>query len=182
MVLQILLRQINLGLFLMVAARSIVLAIFVLAATSSIMVIHTLSSPAMSTRLFGYVSLAYCCGYFCRWWLTILMTARMYVALVLWLKLKLWENFCWYFQVYGLIVFGCLHKNTRVWRYRRLACLFQTLFCNRWSQLMYLYHVLFAFINTCGINYKNPSTRLYYYLYSDFFYPRRIRLLNNDLI
>jgi hypothetical protein len=57
--LQILLLQINFGSVLMVVARRFVLAIFVPAATSSIMVIHTLGSSAMSTRLFGYFSLAY---------------------------------------------------------------------------------------------------------------------------
>jgi hypothetical protein len=46
-----LLRQIDLGSFLMVVARSIILAIFVPAATSSTMVIRALSSPAM---LIGY--------------------------------------------------------------------------------------------------------------------------------
>jgi hypothetical protein len=54
MVLQILLRQIDLGSFLMVAARIIILTIFVLAATSSTMVIRALDSPTMLTVLFGY--------------------------------------------------------------------------------------------------------------------------------
>ena len=44
MVLQILLRQINLGLFLMVAARRFVLAISIPATTSSAMVIRSLVS------------------------------------------------------------------------------------------------------------------------------------------
>ena len=44
MVLQILLRQINLGFFLMVAARRIILAISVPATTSSAMVIRSLGS------------------------------------------------------------------------------------------------------------------------------------------
>jgi hypothetical protein len=50
MVLQILLHRIDLGSFLMVAARSIVLAIFFPAATSLTMVIRVLGSPVTSTR------------------------------------------------------------------------------------------------------------------------------------
>jgi hypothetical protein len=49
--LQILLRQIDFGYFLMTAARRIVLAIVSPATTSSIMMIHTLDSPTM---LIGY--------------------------------------------------------------------------------------------------------------------------------
>jgi hypothetical protein len=52
MVIRILLRQTDLGSFLMVAARSIILAIICFAATSLTMVIHTLDSPATSVRLF----------------------------------------------------------------------------------------------------------------------------------
>jgi hypothetical protein len=63
MVLQILLRQIDLESFIMVAARSIILAIIFPAATSSIMVIRALGSPATSTRLFGYFFLVYWCWY-----------------------------------------------------------------------------------------------------------------------
>jgi hypothetical protein len=48
----------DLGSFLMISVRSIFLAIFVLAVTSSTMVICALGSPAISTRLFGYFSLA----------------------------------------------------------------------------------------------------------------------------
>jgi hypothetical protein len=59
MVLQILLRQINIGHFRMVVAMSIVVAIFFPTITSLIMVIRTLSSPATSTRLSDYFSLAY---------------------------------------------------------------------------------------------------------------------------
>jgi hypothetical protein len=61
MVLQILLRQINFGSFLLVAARRIIFAVFVPTATSSTMVICTLDSPAMSIKLFGYFSLIYWC-------------------------------------------------------------------------------------------------------------------------
>jgi hypothetical protein len=43
----------------MIAARSIVLAMFVPDATSLIIVIHTLDSPTMSTRLSDYFPLAY---------------------------------------------------------------------------------------------------------------------------
>jgi hypothetical protein len=46
----------------MVAARRFVLVIFVLTATSLIMVIHTLGSPATSTRLFGYFPWHTCVG------------------------------------------------------------------------------------------------------------------------
>jgi hypothetical protein len=42
-----------------VGARRIVLAIFVPAATSSTMAIHTLASPMILTRLFGYIFMAY---------------------------------------------------------------------------------------------------------------------------
>jgi hypothetical protein len=59
---RILLRQIDLGSFLMVAARSIILAIIFPAATSSIMVIRTLDSLATSIKLFGYFALTYCVG------------------------------------------------------------------------------------------------------------------------
>jgi hypothetical protein len=52
MVLQILLRQIDLGSFLMVFTRSIILAIFVPAATYLIMLIRALGSPTTSTLLF----------------------------------------------------------------------------------------------------------------------------------
>jgi hydrogenase-4 membrane subunit HyfE len=50
--LQILIHQINLRLFLMVAAGSLILAIFVQTATS--LIIHTLGSPATLIRPFGY--------------------------------------------------------------------------------------------------------------------------------
>jgi hypothetical protein len=65
MVLQILLRQIDLRSFLMVVAGNVILAIFVMAATSSIMVICALSSPVTLIRLFGYFSLVYWCWYSC---------------------------------------------------------------------------------------------------------------------
>jgi hypothetical protein len=58
-VFQILLCQVDFGVFLMVAARRIILAIFVPAATSSTMVICILGSPATLTRLFGLFSLEY---------------------------------------------------------------------------------------------------------------------------
>jgi hypothetical protein len=53
-----LLRQIDLGSFLMVAARSIILAIFVPATTSSTMVVRALSSLAMSVTFFWYTGVA----------------------------------------------------------------------------------------------------------------------------
>jgi hypothetical protein len=59
MVLQILLRRIDLGTFLMVAARSIIFAIFVPAAMSSTMVIRALGSPTTLTKLSSYFFLAY---------------------------------------------------------------------------------------------------------------------------
>jgi hypothetical protein len=59
------------------------------------------------------------------------MAARVHVALVLLVKLKLWENLHWYFQVSGSVLFGCLLKNTRLchgrrksWRPRKFACFF----------------------------------------------------------
>jgi hypothetical protein len=57
---QILLRQINFGSFLMVAARKIILAVFVPVATSSTTVIHTLGSLSTLTRLMGCYPLIYC--------------------------------------------------------------------------------------------------------------------------
>jgi hypothetical protein len=57
MVLQILLRQINFGSFLLVAMRRIMLAVFVPAATSSTMVIRTLDSLATSIKLSDYFAL-----------------------------------------------------------------------------------------------------------------------------
>jgi hypothetical protein len=60
-VFQILLRQVDFGVFLMVAARRIILAIFVPAVTSSTMVIRILGSPATLIRLFGLFSLKYWC-------------------------------------------------------------------------------------------------------------------------
>ena len=156
MVLQILLRRISFRVFLMVAARRIVLAIFS-AATSSTMVIRTLGSPATSTRLFGSSSLEYWCWYSCRCWLITLMAARVHVALALRLKLKLWENLRWYYQVCGLVstfFFGCLQKNTRSCHGRRKnlktskICSFSfRLYFVIAGVLMYLYHVLFATIN-----------------------------------
>jgi hypothetical protein len=96
MVLQILLRQTDLGSFLMVAVRSIILAIFFPAATPSTMVIHTLDSPTTSTKSFDYFALTYWCWYSCWYWLTTSMDACVHVALALQLKLKLWENLHWY--------------------------------------------------------------------------------------
>jgi hypothetical protein len=83
MVLQILLRQIDFGSFLLVAVRRIILAVFVPAATSSTMVIRTLDSPATSIKLSGYVALTYWCWYSCRCGLTTSMVARVHVALAL---------------------------------------------------------------------------------------------------
>jgi hypothetical protein len=55
-----------------------------------------------------------------------LMVVCVYIALALWLKLKVWDNLYWYLQVYGLIYvplfFGSLcHERRRVRRSRRLA-------------------------------------------------------------
>ena len=121
MVLQILFRLTDFGVFLMVAARRIVLAIFP-AATSSTMVIRTLGSPATLTKLFGCFSLEYWCWCSCRCWLITLMAAHVHAALALRLKLKLWENLRWYYQVCGLVstfFFGCLQKSTRSCHGRR---------------------------------------------------------------
>jgi hypothetical protein len=123
MVFQILLRQVNFEVFLMVVARRIILAIFVPAAISSIMVIHILGSPTTSTRLFGLFSLEYWCWYSRRCRLIILMVVCVHVALALRLKSKIWEHLYWYLQVYGMIFvplsFGCLQKNTRLCHGRR---------------------------------------------------------------
>jgi hypothetical protein len=119
MVLWILLCQINFGSFLMVPARSIILATIFSTATSSTMEIHTLDSPAMSTKLFGYFALTCLCWYSCRCWLTTSIAARVHVVLALRLKLKLYEDLCWYLQVYGLVLFSCLLKNTRLYHRRR---------------------------------------------------------------
>jgi hypothetical protein len=143
MVLQILLRHIHLGSFLLVATKRIILAIFVSAATFSTMIIRTLDSPAMSTKLFGYFSLSYWCWYSCRCWLTILMAARVYVALALRFKLKLWENHRWYLQVYGLVsilaafrkVQDYVMEEERVWRHRRFASFFKKLFYGLWFDI-----------------------------------------------
>jgi hypothetical protein len=61
------LASLNFGSIIMVVARMFVLAIFVPAAISSTMVVRIFGSPATSTRLFGYFSLAYWCWYSCRW-------------------------------------------------------------------------------------------------------------------
>jgi hypothetical protein len=114
MVIPILLRQINFGSFLLVAARRIILAVFVSTATSSTMMIHTLGSPATSIKLSGYFTLTYWCWYSCRCGLTTSMVARVYIALALRLKLKLWENIYWYLQVYGLVsILGCLFRKVQ---------------------------------------------------------------------
>jgi hypothetical protein len=61
MVLQILLREIDLGTFLKVSTRIIVLAIFALAAISLTIVIHTLGSSATSIMMYGCFSPSYWC-------------------------------------------------------------------------------------------------------------------------
>jgi hypothetical protein len=86
MVPQILLRQIDFGSFLSVAARRIILAVFVSVATSLTMVIRTIDSPATLIKLSGYFALTYWCWYSCRCGLTISMVARVHVALALRLK------------------------------------------------------------------------------------------------
>jgi hypothetical protein len=98
MVLQMLLCRIDIGSFLMVAAKSFILVIFISVVTSSTMVLCALGSAVTSTRLFGYFSLSYCCWYSCRWWFTTSMVARVHVALSLRHKLKLWESLRWYFR------------------------------------------------------------------------------------
>jgi hypothetical protein len=70
-------------------------------------------------------------------------------------QVKTMGNFCLYFQVYGLVsVSGCLQRSTtlcieerRMWRSQWFARFFYALFCNSWSQLVYLYHILFVTIN-----------------------------------
>jgi hypothetical protein len=116
-VFQILIRQVNFGVFLLIAARRIILV------TSSTMVIRILGSPTTSTRMFGLFSLEYWCWYFRRCGLIILMVACVHVALALWLKSKIWEHLYWYLQVYDIIFvplsFGYLQKNTRLCYGRR---------------------------------------------------------------
>jgi hypothetical protein len=43
-------------------------------------------------------------------------------------------------------------KEERVRRPRRLVSIFLTLICNRWNQVMYLYHVQFVTMNIRGID------------------------------
>jgi hypothetical protein len=91
MVIRILFRQIDLGSFLMVAARSIILAIIFLAATSSTMAIRALGSPAtyyQAVRLLFPGILA----------LVLLPVVIDYLALVLWFNLKCWETFVGIFR------------------------------------------------------------------------------------
>jgi hypothetical protein len=76
----------------MAFVRHVFLTIFILATMILIMVIRILDSSTMSIRLFGYFVLAYWCWFSCRCGLTTLTATRMHVALVLRLKLKLWEN------------------------------------------------------------------------------------------
>ena len=83
------------------------------------------------------------------------MTAFVHVALALRLKIKIMWEPSLVLQVYVLVsshftasfreIQDCVMEEERAWRYRRFAIFFKTLFCNRWSQLMYLYHVLFAY-------------------------------------
>jgi hypothetical protein len=91
----------------MVAERMFVLAIFILIATSSIMVIHTPGSNDIELviRLLfpGILVLV----------LLSMVIDYFNMALVLRLKLKLWENLRWYFQVYYFTsIFGCFQKIT----------------------------------------------------------------------
>jgi hypothetical protein len=44
----------------------------------------------------------------------------------------------------------CVLEEKRIWRLRRFVTIFYNLFCNRWSQIMYLYHVLVVTMNICG--------------------------------
>jgi hypothetical protein len=91
----------------------------------------------------------------------------VHVAWVLRQKLKLWENLRWYIQVYGFVpIFGCLQESTRLCHGRRKNlktskfAFFQTLFCNSWSQHVYLYHVLFVTMNICGIDCQKKQVQL----------------------
>jgi hypothetical protein len=59
MVLQILLRHIDFGGFLMVATKSVILAKFVSIAMSTTMMIRTFESPVMSTRPFCCYSIVF---------------------------------------------------------------------------------------------------------------------------
>ena len=88
MVLQILLRQINLGLFLMVAARRFVLAISIPATTSSGNGDSFFRLPTTLTTWFGYLSLKYQWWCSCRCCLINLMVVCVHKALALRLKIK----------------------------------------------------------------------------------------------
>jgi hypothetical protein len=84
MVLQIVLRQLEFGSFLMVPARSIALVVFVSAATSSTMVIYTLGYPTIYIQLLSPAILVMMViNYFN------IMTAHVHIAFISRLKLKL---------------------------------------------------------------------------------------------
>jgi hypothetical protein len=124
-------------------ARSIILAIIFSAAMSSIIVIRTLDSSVMSTKLFGYFALIYLCWYSCRCWLTTLIVARVHVTLTARIKIigepslvftglrfgfirlpsKKYKIMSWkkkeFEDVKDLVLFGCLLKNTRLCNRRR---------------------------------------------------------------
>jgi hypothetical protein len=83
------------------------------------------------------------------------MAARVYVALALRFKLKLWENHRWYLQVYSLVsilaafrkVKDCVMEEERVWRLQRFASFKKKLFYGLWF----------------GINLWQYLTRSFYY-------------------
>jgi hypothetical protein len=95
----------------MVAVRNVVFAILIPAATSSTMVIRdgTLVDQAIRLLFPGIlvlVLLSVMIDYF-----NSCMCARI--------SMLVWENLRWYFQVCGLVLFGCLLKNTRLYHGRR---------------------------------------------------------------
>jgi hypothetical protein len=90
--------------FLTVVARRVSLVIFVPDATSwTIMLIHTLGSLTMSTKLFDFFILEYPCWCSYRCLVITLMAMFVHIALALRLKLKIWKYLHYYFQVYALI-------------------------------------------------------------------------------
>jgi hypothetical protein len=77
------------------------------------------------------------------------MVVCVHVALILRLKLILWDNLCWYSQV------PSGKYKIRSWKkkeFEDLEDLFVSfrlyfIICNRWIQLMYFYHILFDSID-----------------------------------
>jgi hypothetical protein len=75
---------------------------------------------------------------------------RVYVALVLRLKLKLWENLNWYLQIYDLVsILDCLQKNIRLYHERKKYLIF--------LKICYFFRLYFIIVKDC---YKFKKIRL----------------------